>query len=138
MISCDEDIKAVDNALINAGQRYPGLAIHLLGINTAQFSGTSGQHPSALAAFELRAYDYVVLCHAPSRELIQRVVITDVFNGWADDNARQKAEAALASKPFFALMGRVFLIGDSENGPCQGMDKSADSSLIRSVDIFNV
>lgn len=71
------------------------------------------------------------LLHAPSWELIQRVVITDVFNGWAGENASQKAEASLAYKPVFALMGRFFLIGDSENGPCQGMTKSADSSLIR-------
>lgn len=130
MISCGEDIQTVENELINEGQRYPGLAIRLLGVNREPLSDAGCLPPHVLTAFELRAYDYVVLCHAPSPWLIERVVITDVCNGWADDDARRKAEAALTSRPVFALMGRVCLIGDSENGPCQALTKKPGSSLL--------
>ena len=130
LISCDENKAAVEDALINAGQRHPGLAVHLLAINRSRFSCTNQIPPPTPAAYDLRAGDYVILCHAPSPQLVQRVVITAVFDG-LENTARDQAETALDREKFYSLMGRVFLIGDSENGPCQGLTKKSGSTLLR-------
>ena len=130
LISLDPDITVPENELINSGQRYPGLAIHLLNIRKAPLGGVNEARPKTPAAFGLRAGDYVVLCHAAAPRLLQRVVITAVFDG-TRDLAREAAESALKTQPLFSLMGRIFLIGDSENGPCQALIKTADSSLLK-------
>lgn len=130
MVGCDGDIKAVEDALMNAGQRHPGLAVHLLGINRARFSCTNQIPPPTPAAYDLRAGDYVVMCHAPSTGHVHRVVITAVFDE-SEYKARDQAETALAREKFYSLMGRVVLIGDSENGPCQALTKKSGSTLLR-------
>ena len=130
MIACDENMQAVDDALINAGQRHPGLAVHLLAINRSRFSCTNQIPPPTPAAYDLRSGDYVVMCHAPSSAQGHRVVITAVFGG-SEYKAREQADTALAKEKYYSLMGRVFLIGDSENGPCQGLAKKSGSTLLR-------
>ena len=58
------------------------------------------------------------------------MVITAVFGG-SEYKAREQADTALAKEKYYSLMGRVFLIGDSENGPCQGLAKKSGSTLLR-------
>ncbi len=130
VVGCDENMPAVEEALMNAGQRHPGLAIQLLGINRARFSCINQIPPPTPAAYDLRADDYVVMCHAPSAGQGHRIVITAVFRG-SEYQAREQADTALAREKYYALMGRVFLIGDSENGPCQALTKKSGSTLLR-------
>jgi hypothetical protein len=62
--------------------------------------------------------------------VVERTVIGAVFDGIEEDT-RRRAEAALYRQKNFALMGRVFIVGDSENGPCGALTRQAGSTLLK-------
>ncbi len=123
------EMAEAEAALFRAGQRHPGLAMKVLSVNQAPLVRTKAPRPETLEHFHMRAGDYVVLSHAPTAPRRHRVVVRSVVAGSSVGN-RQKAETALCAQEVFAIMGRVFLIGDSENGPCQRMNKNPGSTLM--------
>lgn len=131
LVGCNEDMAAAEKALYRQGQRHPGLVMKTLAVNQAPLVRTKDPRPETLEDFDMRAGDYVILSHAPSVRRLQRMVVRAVFGGTSVDSLK-RAETVLRAQKVFAIMGRVFLIGDSEHGPCQRMIKKFGSTLMNS------
>lgn len=129
LVGYNEDMLAAEKALYRQGQRHPGLVMKTLAVNLAPLVGTKGFRHGSLEQFDMRAGDYVIVSHAPSARRLQRMVVRAVLGGSSADS-RKKAESVLRAQKVFAIMGRVFLIGDSEHGPCQRMIKKSGSTLM--------
>lgn len=129
--TCDKQ-EAAENALYSAGQRHPGVIFKIKSTNEKFFHESTLPLIQRINEYKLHLYDYAVLCHAPSKFLLERFSITTVYEGSNQDSC-QKAAADILKLHRFALMGQVLLMGDSEHGPCSGIVKNKKDGLLRPI-----
>lgn len=121
-----------ENALYSAGQRHPGLVLQIYSTNKKFFHKSTLPLIQRINEYELHLHDYAVLCHSPSKLLLERFAITSVYE-FAEEKSRINAPADILKLPRFALMGQVSFMGDSEHGPCSGLVKSKKNGLLRPI-----
>jgi len=129
--TCDNQ-EAAETALYSAGQRHPGIGLQINSTNEKFFHKSTLPLIQGINEYELHLHDYAVLCHAPSKFLLERFVITSVYE-CAKENSRTNAGSDILKQPRFALIGQVVFMGDSEHGPCSGLVKSTKDGLLRPI-----
>lgn len=129
--TCDQQ-EAAENALYSAGQRHPGLILQIQSANEKFFHKSTLPLIHGINEYELHLHDYAVLCHAPSKHLLERFIITSVYEG-SNQDSFQNADGVIMKLPRFALLGQVVFMGDSEHGPCSGLVKSKKDGLLRPI-----
>lgn len=129
--TCDNQ-EAAEKALYSAGQRHPGLTLQTYSTNKKFFHKSILPLIQGVKEYELHLHDYAVLCHAPSKLLLERFAITAVYKGSKHDS-RTNAASDILKLPRFALMGQISFMGDSEHGPCSGIVKTKKDGLLRPI-----
>jgi hypothetical protein len=115
-IGCYDSAEEAEAALMNSGQREPGLAVQVLSANHKPPEDGFVPPPS-LEEYEVRTHNCIILCHAPSRTKAERFVVSFVQSG-IDKLEPADAQAELRGCRFMSMFCRVCAVGDSEHGPC--------------------